>query len=78
MSNKVQRLLNKINRSRLGFSTMVNVTNGDQIKIVNDQTMVTVALLNTKTGAVTMLNHVYNYDHLKAIGKLLELLSENL
>lgn len=77
MSNKMQKLLNKINGSRIKYATMVDMSNlnYDWIEILDQNKMITVAKLNIRTGELEMLDHRYNAADLDDLQKLIKIIS---
>lgn len=77
MSNKMQKLLNKINGSRIKYATMVDMSNlnYDWIEILDQNKMITVAKLNIRTGELEMLDHRYNAADLDDLQKLINIIS---
>lgn len=77
MSNKMQKLLNKINRSRIKYVTMVNMSNlnDDWIKILDRNKMIIIAKLNVRTGELDMLDHRYNVADLDDLQKLINIIA---
>lgn len=77
MSNKMQKLLNKINRSRIKYVTMVNMSNlnDDWIKILDRNKMIIIAKLNVRTGELDLVDHCYNAADLDDLQKLLKIIA---
>lgn len=77
MSNKMQKLLNKINGSRIKYATMVNMSNlnDDWINILDQTKMIDIAKLNIRTGELEMLDHRYNAADLDDLQKLINIIA---
>ena len=77
MSNKMQKLLNKINGSRIKYVTMVNMSNvnDDWIKILDQNKMIDIAKLNIRTGELEMLDYRYNAADLDDLQKLINIIA---
>lgn len=73
----MQKLLNKINRSRIKYVTMVNMSNlnDDWIKILDRNKMIIVARLNIRTGELELLDHRYNASDLDDLQKLVKIIA---
>lgn len=73
----MQKLLNKINGSRIKYATMVDMSNlnYDWIEILDQNKMITVAKLNIRTGELEMLDHRYNAADLDDLQKLIKIIS---
>ena len=74
---KMQKLLNKINGSRIKYVTMVNMSNlnDDWIKILDRNKMIIVARLNIRTGELELLDHRYNAADLDDLQKLVKIIA---
>lgn len=72
----MQKSLNKINRSRIKYVTMVNMSNlnDDWIKILDRNKMIIIAKLNVLTGELEMLDHRYNAADLDDLQKLIKII----
>lgn len=77
MSNKMQKLLNKINGARIKYVTMVNMSNfnDDWIKVLDQNKMITIANLNICTGELELLEHRYNAADLDDLQKLIKIIA---
>lgn len=77
MSNKMQKLLNKINGSRIKYVTMVNMSNfnDDWIKILDRNKMIIIAKLNVRTGELELVDHRYNAADLDNLQKLIKIIA---
>ena len=77
MSNKMQKLLNKINGSRIKYVTMVDMSNvnDDWIKILDQNKMIDIAKLNIRTGELEMLDHRYNAADLDDLHQLIKIIA---
>lgn len=73
----MQKLLNKINRSRIKYVTMVNMSNlnDDWIKILDRNKMLIIAKLNVRTGELDLVDHRYNAADLDDLQKLLKIIA---
>ena len=79
MTDKMEKLLNKINRARINYVTMVSPNNKpDMVKILNERTFVPIAELNTATGELLMLEHHYGLADLVDLQKLIKIIAEEL
>lgn len=79
MTDKMEKLLNKINRARINYVTMVSPNNKpDMVKILNERTFVPIAELNTATGELLMLEHHYGLADLVDLQKLIKIVAEEL
>lgn len=79
MTDKMEKLLNKINRARINYVTMVSPNNKpDMVKILNERTLLPIAELNTATGELLMLEHHYGLADLVDLQKLIKIVAEEL
>ena len=79
MTDKMEKLLNKIYRARINYVTMVSPNNKpDMVKILNERTLVPIAELNTATGELLMLEHHYGLADLADLQKLIKIIVEEL
>ena len=79
MTDKMEKLLNKINRARINYVTMVSPNDKpDVVKIMNERTLVPIAELNTDTGELLMAEHHYDLADLVDLQKLIKIIAEEL
>lgn len=78
MTDKMERLVNKINRARIKYVTLINPDKPDMVKILNERTLVPVAELNVDTGELVMLEHHYMMADLHDLEKLVQIIGEGL
>lgn len=73
----MQKLLNKINGSRIKYVTMVNISdfNDDWIKILDRNKMIIIAKLNVRTGELALVDHRYNAADLDDLQKLIKIIA---
>ena len=74
MTDKMQRLVNKINRADIPFETLTN-PGSDEVKIMEMHQYHVVAILNTGTGSLTMKEHSYDFYELSNLDKLIHVIS---
>lgn len=79
MTDKMEKLLIKINRAGINYVTMVSPNNKpDMVKILNKRTLVPIAEFNTATGELLMLEHHYGLADLVDLQKLIKIIVEDL
>lgn len=79
MTDKMEKLLIKINRARINYVTMVSPNNKpDMVKILKERTLVPIAELNTATGELLMLEYHYGLADLVDLQKLIKIVAEEL
>ena len=79
MTDKMEKLLIKINRARINYVTMVSPNNKpDMVKILKERTLVPIVELNTATGELLMLEHHYGLADLVDLQKLIKIVAEEL
>ena len=77
MSDKMQRLVNKINRADIPFETLTNPGSAE-VKIMEMHQYHVVAILNTETGVLTMKEYSYNFHELSNLDKLIHVINSGI
>lgn len=77
MTDKMQRLVNKINRADIPFETLTNRESAE-VKIMEMHQYHVVAILNTGTGVLTMKEYSYDFHELSNLDKLIHVISSGI